>query len=86
MQYVYILQSSADDNLYVGCTSDLRKRLLLHNAGKVQATKNRRPMKVIYYEALMNKKDAFEREKFLKTGWGRTYIRRVMKNHFSQKI
>ena len=83
MQYVYILQSKNDGDLYIGCTNNLRERLRLHNLGKVQSTKSRKQFILIYYEAYLNKKDGFEREKFFKTGWGRNYIKRVLKNHFS---
>lgn len=82
MQYVYILQSKKDKNLYVGCTSDLRKRFKLHNSGNVESTKSRKPFILIYYEAHLNKQDAFQREKFLKTGWGKNYIKRILKNYF----
>ena len=71
MNYVYILQSVKDKNLYIGCTSDLKKRINIHNDGRVESTKNRRPLKIIYYEAFLNRHDAFTREQWLKTGWGR---------------
>jgi len=83
MQYVYVLQSRADHNLYTGCTSDLRKRLQLHNAKKVASTARRVPLRLIYYEAFLNQKDAFQREKYLKTQWGRNYIKKVLCNFFN---
>ena len=82
MHYVYILQSKKDDKLYIGCTNDLKKRIEMHNIGKVFSTQNRKPMTIIYYEAHKNKYDAFQREMFLKTGWGRNYIKRTLKNYF----
>ena len=82
MYYVYILKSIKDKKLYVGCTKDLKKRINMHNSRQVFSTKFRRPFEIIYYEAYKNKEDAFEREKFLKTGWGRNYIRRVLKHYF----
>ena len=78
MQYVYILQSTTDGYLYVGCTNDLQKRVRLHNLGKVESTRNRLPLTLVYYEAYRNKKDAFEREQFLKTGWGKRYIKKIL--------
>lgn len=81
MQYVYILQSDKDKELYVGCTQDLKNRLILHNAKKVLATKHRTPFKIIYYEAFLNKRDAFARERFFKTGWGRNQLSRILE-HF----
>jgi putative endonuclease len=47
---VYILKSGKDGKNYVGYTTDLKKRLALHNEGKVQSTKNRLPLKLIYFE------------------------------------
>lgn len=78
MQYVYILQSEKDGYLYVGCTSDLKKRLLLHNSGKITSTKDRLPPILIYYEAYKHQKDAHEREKYFKTGWGKRYIKKIL--------
>ncbi len=75
MQYVYVLQSKVDDNFYIGCTEDLKKRLVLHNAKKIASTKRRIPLKLIYYEAFLNQHDAFLREQFLKTGWGKNFLR-----------
>ena len=82
MWYAYVLQSKQDKKLYTGCTNDLRTRFKLHNDGKVPATKFRRPLILIYYEAYMNKNDAFEREKWLKSGWGRNYLKKVLRNYF----
>ena len=86
MWYVYILQSKSDNWLYVGITNDLKRRLKLHNQGKIYSTKLRRPFKVIYYEAHTNKYDAARREKFLKTGWGKNWIRRNLNYYFSKKL
>lgn len=87
MQYLYILKSSVDDELYIGCTNDLKKRLKLHNSKKVDSTKDRGPLKLIYYEAYLNKHDAFERERFYKSGWGRKHIKKILASYFhSQKI
>jgi predicted GIY-YIG superfamily endonuclease len=82
MQYIYILQSTADDELYIGCTKDLKHRLLLHNSGKITSTKRRGKLKLIYYEAFLNSHDAFLREQFLKTGWGRNHIKKLLANYF----
>lgn len=83
MQYVYILRSERDNGFYVGCTQDLKNRLILHNAKKVLATKHRTPLKIIHYEAFLDKSDAFVREQFLKTGWGRNYITKALKHFFN---
>ena len=64
-----------DEKFYIGYTTDLQKRLTEHNKGKVESTKLRRPFKIVYYEACMNQKDALKRERYLKTTWGKRYLR-----------
>lgn len=66
MFYMYILKSKKDKRLYLGSTNDLRKRLLLHNDGKIFSTKLRRPFELIYYEAYKSEQDVRKREKKLK--------------------
>jgi putative endonuclease len=63
-----VLYSEKDEQLYTGYTSDIKKRLVLHNEGKVESTKNRRPLKLIYWEGCINQQDATRREKYLKSG------------------
>ena len=81
--YVYILKSKKDEKLYIGCTNDLKKRLQEHSQGESFATKGRRPFSLLYYESYPNRKDAENREKFFKTGWGRQYVKKALKNYFS---
>lgn len=76
MFYVYVLRSKVDSKLYIGFTKNLRKRIREHNLGLVTSTKNRRPFKLVYYEASYIMKDAIAREKSLKTGFGRAYLKR----------
>jgi putative endonuclease len=83
MIYVYVLVSEVDGLMYTGCTRDLRKRLELHNTGKVASTDKRIPLKLIYYEACIDKNDAFKREKYLKTTYGKRYIRTRCSNYFT---
>ena len=86
MWYVYILQSKYNNWLYIGITNDLKNRLKLHNKGKVYSTRLKKPFKIIYYEVHTNKYDAAKREKFLKTGWGKNWIRRSLNYYFSKKL
>ncbi|NNL22651.1 MAG: GIY-YIG nuclease family protein, partial [Ignavibacteriaceae bacterium] len=58
MFYTYVLQSLKDYNFYYGYTNDLKSRIELHNKGRVESTRYRRPLKLIYYEACLNKDDA----------------------------
>lgn len=76
MYYVYILKSQKDDRLYAGHTENLAKRFKEHNSGKVKSTKDRTPLVLIYYEASNMLIDAVKREKALKTGFGRAYLKR----------
>ncbi|MBI2097010.1 MAG: GIY-YIG nuclease family protein [Candidatus Sungbacteria bacterium] len=82
---MYILWSKKDNDLYVGMTNDLRNRVTLHNSGKVFATRLRCPFTLAYYEAHQNKYDAAMREQFLKTGWGKNWVRRTLKNCYQSK-
>ena len=79
MYYVYILRSLKDDKFYVGYTNDLIKRKFKHDKGLVSSTKKRRPLQLMYYEACLNQQDATHREKYLKTAWGKKYIKNRLK-------
>jgi len=86
MHYVYFLKSQKDEKLYIGSTSNLRDRIVRHNAKQVFSTKSRVPLKLIYYEAFLSKEDAEMKEKFYKTGWGRNHIQKFLKNTINLKI
>ena len=55
--YTYILQSQKDNSLYIGYTSDLKKRFKKHNSGENSATKLHIPYELIFYEAFLNRID-----------------------------
>jgi len=71
MQYTYVLLSQRDKQFYTGCTDDLRKRVREHNQARVRSTAHRAPLRLIYYEACLDRDDALRRERFLKTGKGK---------------
>ena len=73
--YVYVLLSEKDQQFYTGYTSNLNERMIYHNDGKVQSTQLRRPLKLIYWEGCLNQQDATRREKYLKSGNGKIYLR-----------
>ena len=77
--YTYVLRSKADGKLYTGWSDNLKQRMQSHARGLVIATKNRLPVELIYYEACTDKEAAIEREKQLKTGFGRAYLKRRLK-------
>jgi putative endonuclease len=77
MYYVYILQSKKfPDQTYIGSTSDLRRRLVEHNAGKSTHTNKFKPWELIAYIALPEKNHAEKFERYLKTGSGRVFATR----------
>ena|SRR5438876_4866375 len=78
--YVYVLKSAKDGQLYTGYTCDLMKRLNEHNSGLVSSTKNRIPFRLIYWEGCLNQQDATHREQYLKSSWGK----RFLKNRLSE--
>lgn len=81
LYFVYVLRSFKDGQFYTGCTSNLKKRLLEHNDGKVKSTISRRPLELVYFEASFNKNDALNRESYLKTTYGKRYIKNRLKNY-----
>lgn len=82
MFYVYCLKSEICDELYMGYTNDLKRRLLEHNQGKNVSTKRYMPWAVIYYEACLVEGDAKRREKYLKTSQGRRMLKIRLKEYF----
>ena len=74
MYYTYILQSKIDGQFYAGYNKDLKLRFDQHNKGQVESTKARLPLKLIYYEASLNKDDAIKREKYFKTYNGKRFL------------
>ena len=83
MYYVYVLKSKKDNKWYTGSTGDLRKRFKEHSEGKVFSTKNRGPFELIYYESCLNETDARMREKYLKSGPGKLYLKKRLKRFLS---
>jgi len=81
--YVYVLQNK-HKKWYIGSTRDLRKRILQHNSGKNKSTKYGVPWKVIYCEISINQQDARAREKYLKSGMGRRYLKNRLKFFFAK--
>lgn len=81
--YVYVLLSEKDHKMYTGYTSDLDERLKQHESGKVISTKFRLPVRLIYFEGCINQQDATKREKHLKSGFGKIYLRNRLSNFFN---
>ncbi|PIU71745.1 hypothetical protein CO176_00265 [Candidatus Woesebacteria bacterium CG_4_9_14_3_um_filter_39_10] len=82
--YVYILSSLSRNFMYVGFTSDLKRRLEKHNSGSEFSTKPYVPFEIIHYEAYRNKKDAKRRELYLKTTKGKTTLKTMLAEYFRE--
>ena len=83
MYYVYVLRSEKDTKFYTGFTDDLKRRVADHKAGNVQSTTHRRPLSLIYYEACLDKNDAVRREKYLKTHYGKMFLKKRLTSYLN---
>ena len=77
--YTYVLQSLEDNDFYTGYTKNIKLRFEQHNQGLVESTKNRIPFRLIYFEACLSQKDALHREKYLKTFYGKMFLKNRLK-------
>lgn len=82
--FVYVLLSNKDGNFYTGYAHDLEKRFSQHQNGEVMSTKYRRPFQLIYFEACIDEADAIHREKYLKTTYGKRYLRSRLNRFLNQ--
>jgi putative endonuclease len=78
-----VLQSEKDNAFYIGFTKNLKLRFEQHSKGEVDSTKNRRPLKLIYYESCLNRADATKREKYLKTYNGKRFLHNRLKSYLT---
>lgn len=85
MYYTYVLHSAKDNKLYIGTTSNLRKRYQQHLNGEVFSTKGRLPLSLILYEAFIEQADAIRREKYFKTSPGKRTLRLMLRTYFTSK-
>jgi len=87
MFYVYLLECQQDKSWYIGYTSDLKRRISDHQNGYgCRTTYLKNNWKLIYYEAYIEKRDAIGREKFLKSGSGRKYLNKQLRNYLTLKL
>ena len=86
MHYVYVLLSEKDGKFYTGSTKDLKGRFEEHRYGGVSSTKDRRPLKLVYYEACTDKRDASHRERYLKTHHGKMFLRNRLKSYLTGSL
>jgi predicted GIY-YIG superfamily endonuclease len=80
MRYVYLLESiNFPDEIYIGLTGDLRKRLSAHNSGQSSHTKKFRPWRLVAYLAFSDEAKAIAFERYLKSGSGRAFIKKRLR-------
>jgi putative endonuclease len=84
--YTYTLLSLKDKKLYNGFSTDLKERIAAHNRGEVKSTASRRPLKLIHYECFINEKDARAREVFLKSGFGRSNLKKALQRTIEELL
>lgn len=77
--FTYVLRCEKTKTFYTGTTNNLKKRFEQHTKGQVYHTKNRLPVGLIYFEACLNKGAAYRRERYLKTGMGKRYLKNRLK-------
>ncbi len=75
---VYVLRSEVDGRLYKGFAKNLSIRIAQHNSGKTKSTKGYIPWQLVYSETFTTLEEALLREKFLKTGQGRDFLKRTI--------
>ena len=75
MYFVYVLYSLKFERTYTGMTKDLKKRIKEHNTKQNKSTKAYVPWKLILMEEFETRIEARVREKYLKSGNGREYLK-----------
>ena len=87
MYYVYLLENKLDKSWYIGYTTDLKRRLAEHQSGNGGKTTGKKiGWNLIYFECYLNQKDALGREKFLKGGSGRTYLKKQLRHYLGKGL
>lgn len=85
MYYTYVLMSEKDGSHYVGYTKDLKDRIQRHKSGQSRSTAHRLPVMLVYYEACLNKYNAIARESYLKSGYGRRFLKNRLENYLRDR-
>ena len=73
--FVYVLRSRNHNWNFFGQTKNLKNRLTEHNNGKTKSTKGYIPLDLVYFEKLNSREEAVTRERYLKSGVGREFLR-----------
>jgi predicted GIY-YIG superfamily endonuclease len=87
MYYLYVLQSLRESRkLYVGMTNEFRRRLREHLSGNVHTTKRMLPIKLIFFEGFVAKKDASRRERYFKTSKGKSSLKQIIRESIIKRV
>ena len=78
MWYVYVIRSLINKRFYTGSTNSLERRLKEHNLGKSNYTRLTKPFELVYKEEYLTRIEARRRERFLKTGKGREFLKGIL--------
>lgn len=78
MYTVYAISSLSRNYIYVGMTNDLERRLSEHNNGQERTTRPYAPFKIIHTETLESRSTARQREKVLKSGSGKEFLKSLL--------
>jgi putative endonuclease len=74
---VYALASLTKEYIYVGLSLDVERRIDEHQRGKEPTTRAYRPFEVLLIEVLADRMEARKREKFLKSGVGKEFLKEI---------
>ena len=77
--FVYIIKNQAGI-LYKGITKDIDRRIDIHNNGSNRWTTGKGPWKLVYCEEVSSRGEAMKREKFLKSGKGREFLKKILED------
>ncbi len=83
---VYVIKSEKDGRLYVGMSSRVDERLKEHNNGNTFSTKGYRPWKIVYVENCGDRITARRREKYLKSGCGKEFLKATLAQLVEQRF
>ncbi|MBU3942720.1 GIY-YIG nuclease family protein [Patescibacteria group bacterium] len=81
MYYIYVIKSQKDDKFYIGQTNNVERRLIRHNKGMVKSTKNRRPFCLVFQEEFGTRKEAINRETYLKSLKGGNEFKKILNKY-----
>jgi restriction endonuclease S subunit len=77
--YVYAIECDNGSH-YIGQTDDLPRRWKDHKAGKVEWTRCHKPARIAHFEEYSTREEAVAREKELKTGFGRKWLKKLIRS------